>query len=459
MVTKFINLWFRLRASLWFVPSLMVIGSMVLSFLAIFADETLQLVWLQDSQSVYSGGAEGARAVLATIAGSMISVAGLTFSITIVTLTLASSQFGPRLLRNFMRDLGNQIVLGTFIATFVYCLLVLRRVTDTSDGQFVPHVSITIGIVLALVSLGVLIYFIHHTSVSIQANTVIAAVSEDLHHAIERLFPERMGERGQDPTETLDNMGLEPGTAPYGEPILAQASGYIQVIDGDHLMQLAMQHDVILRLEHKPGDFAIEGCPLAILWPAVKADDALAASLNRGFVLGSERTYAQDVGFAIDQLVEIACRALSPGINDPFTAVACVDRIGVALCQLAERVMPSSYRYDADARLRVIAPTMTFLDISDKAITPIRQYCRTSIIVTLRLLEIIALVASHVHREEDRQALSRQVDMIQQGSLEGLPVEPDRYRVEKSYQEALQALGMAQTMPRNLADEQDVVSS
>jgi uncharacterized membrane protein len=331
-------------------------------------------------------------------------------------------------------------------------------VTDTSDVHFVPHVSITIGLVLALASLGVLIYFIHHTSVSIQANTVIAAVSEDLHHAIERLFPERLGEGGQDATETLENIGLELETAPYGQPVLAQASGYIQVIDGDHLMQLAIQHDVILRLEHQPGDFAIEGCPLAMLWPAVEADDALAASLNHGFVLGRERTYAQDVGFALDQLVEIACRALSPGINDPFTAVACVDRIGAALCQLTERAMPSSYRYDTDAQLRIIAPSMTFVDISDKAITPIRQYCRTSITVTLRLLEIIALVASHVHREEDRQALRRQADMIQQGSLEGLPVEPDRDRVEKSYQKALQALGMAQTMSQDLANENDAVS-
>ena len=449
MVAKLINFWFLLRSSLWFVPSLMVIGGMLLSFLAIFVDEALQLVWLRDFQSIYSGGPDGARAVLATIAGSMIGVTGIVFSITIVTLTLASSQFGPRLLRNFMRDLGNQIVLGTFIATFVYCLLVLSMVTDTSDDRFVPYISITIGIALSLASLGVLIYFIHHTSVAIQADTVLASVSQDLHDTIERLFPERIGEGGQDLGNTLENMGLEPGTEPYGQVILASASGYIQVIDGDHLMHLASEHDVILRLEHQPGDFVIEGCPVATLWPAVKADADLAASLNRAFVLGSQRTYAQDVGFAMDQLVEIACRALSPGINDPFTAVACVDRLGAALCQLAERAIPSSYRYDADARLRVIAPATTFVYLSDKAMTPIRQYCRTSITVTLRLLEIISLVATHVSREEDRLSLSQQAGMIHQGGLEGLPIEQDRQRVEKSYQKALQALGVAQTMPSN----------
>lgn len=451
MIAKFTNAWFYLRSSLWFIPTLMVIGSAALSFLMIFVDQTLQPAWMQDYQSIYSGGPDGARAVLSTIAGSMVGVTGIVFSITIVTLTLASSQFGPRLLRNFMRDLGNQIVLGTFIATFTYCLLVLRMVTDTSDGHFVPHFSVTLGIAFALASLGVLIYFIHHISVSIQADTVIAAVSHDLHDAINRLFPERIGQGEPEVDDTLDNLGLEPGTEPDGQTLMAPASGYIQVIDSDHLMQLATEHDAIFRLEHQPGHFVVADCPLITIWPAVKADDELAAALNPAFVLGRQRTYTQDVGFALDQLVEIACRALSPGINDPFTAVACIEHIGAALCRLAERKMPSSRRYDTDQRLRIIAPAISFSQMVDQGLTPIRQYCRTSIAVTLKLLEIIALVALHVHRDDDRQTLSWQAGMIQQGSFEGLPVEQDRHRVEQHYQTALEALrGQATTMSDDL---------
>jgi uncharacterized membrane protein len=458
MLTKLTNFWFSLRASLWFIPTLMVIGSAVLSYLALYADQELQLGWLQDYQSVYSGGADGARAVLSTIAGSMIGVTGIVFSITIVTLTLASSQFGPRLLRNFMSDLGNQIVLGTFIATFTYCLLILRMVAETADVNFVPHLSVTLGIALALASLGVLIYFIHHTSVSIQADTVIAAVSYDLHNAVDRLFPERIGQGEQDVDGKIDNLGLAPGTEPDGQVLTAQASGYIQVIESDYLLEVATQHDVILRLEHRPGDFVVAACPLVTVWPAVKADEELAESLERAFVLGRQRTYTQDVGFALDQLVEIACRALSPGINDPFTAMACVERIGAALCRLAERAMPSSYRYDDDGRLRIIAPAITFSDLADQGITPIRQYCRTSIMVTLKLLDIIALVGPHVHRDDDRQTLSWQAGMIQQGSLDGLPVEQDRLRVERAYQAALQALQMTTAMPGDPTDEKTSMS-
>ena len=452
MLPKLTNLWFYLRSSLWLVPTFMVIGSVALSFLAIFADQKLQSTWLRDYQPLSNSGAAGARAVLSTIAGSMIGVTGIVFSITVVTLTLASSQFGPRLLRNFMRDFGNQIVLGTFIATFTYCLLVLRMVTDTSNTHFVPNFSVTLGILLALASIGVLIYFIHHTSVAIQADTVIADVSHDLHDSIDRLFPEPIGHSESDVDAKRQAIGLEPETDANGQALQSLASGYVQVIDGDSLIQLASQNDILLRLEYQPGDFVVDGSPLATVWPAVKADDELAAALNRAFVFGRQRTYTQDVGFALDQLVEIACRALSPGINDPFTAVTCIDRIGDALFRLAQREMPSPYRYDADARLRIIAPTLTFSHIADQAITPIRQYCRTSISVTLRLLEMITLVASQVRRDDDRQALICHANMIQEGSQEGQPVTQDRHRVEQHYQVALQALAVTSPTPSQTSD-------
>lgn len=171
------NLWESLRTSYWFVPTLMTAGGVALSFASVHLDERVNYKWVRTVGWIWAGGAEGARQVLSTIAGSMITVAGVAFSITIVALTLASNQFGPRLLRNFVRDAGNQIVLGTFIATFVYCLLVLRTVRGEDDTEFVPYVSVTLGVAFALTSLGVLIYFIHHVAISIQAENLIASVA------------------------------------------------------------------------------------------------------------------------------------------------------------------------------------------------------------------------------------------------------------------------------------------
>ena len=190
------NLWERLRSSYWFVPSVMAIGAIVLAMATLALDGQLTRSSLRKMQWVYAGGAEGARTVLSAVAGSVITVAGVVFSITVAALTLASSQFGPRLLRNFMRDLGNQVVLGTFIATHLYCLLVLRTVrgSDGGGGEFVPHVSITTGLLLALTSLAVLIYFIHHVARSMQAPDVIAGVARELHSSIDHLFPQSLGE-------------------------------------------------------------------------------------------------------------------------------------------------------------------------------------------------------------------------------------------------------------------------
>ena len=184
-MTRLRAAWETIRTTYWAVPSVMALTALALSVGMIQLDRTLTPKLLGTLSWVYTGGPEGARAVLSTIAGSMITVAGVTFSITIVALTLASQQFGPRLLRSFLRDLGNQIVLGTFVSTFVYCLLVLRTVRGNDDAQFVPHLAVTLGVVLAMLSLGVLIFFIHHVSTSIQASQIIASVAADLEASID----------------------------------------------------------------------------------------------------------------------------------------------------------------------------------------------------------------------------------------------------------------------------------
>jgi uncharacterized membrane protein len=188
---RLLSLWERVRSSYWFVPSLMLLASIGLAFLMLVIDDHVDSERLRETAWFHRHETSGARELLSTIAGSMITVAGVTFSITIVALTLASSQYGPRLMRSFMRDPGNQIVLGTFIATFMYCLLVLRTIRDAEDDRFIPYLAITVAILLAVLSLGVLIYFIHHTAASIQVANLVARVGESLEKGIDKLYPQK----------------------------------------------------------------------------------------------------------------------------------------------------------------------------------------------------------------------------------------------------------------------------
>lgn len=437
MNIKFSNFWDSLRESFWFVPTLMVAFAIVLSFVTIALDEGDTECFTKFGWT-YTRGADGARAILSTVAGSMISVATTAFSIVIVALQLASGQFGPRLLRNFMRDTGNQVVLGTFIATFMYCLLVLRTI-NAGENSFVPHISVTFGIVLAIASIAVLIYFIHHAATSIQAQHVIAEVGHDLDETIDRLFPKKIG-RGAPEHKRRMEEDIPADFERDACPIRASGSGYIQAVDDEELMKIATENNLIVRLNYRPGNFVVQGSNLVMVWPSERVNKKLTQKINDTFILGNQRTSTQDVEFSVNQLVEIAVRALSPGINDPFTAIRCIDQLSAALCHLVQKDIPSPYRYDQDNKLRVIADPVTFRGMTDAAFNQIRQYGQSSVAVTIRLLEAIAVIAAHTHNNNNRAALLRQANMIERGSHEGVSEELDRKDVEERYQAAVKAL-------------------
>jgi uncharacterized membrane protein len=415
-------------------------GAMVLAFATVALDEPLT-DWLTINWGwTFTGGAEGASSLLGAIAGSMITIAGVVFSMTLVALSLASSQLGPRLLRNFMRDTTTQTVLGTFVATFLYCLLVLRTIRRAEEIVFVPHLSVTLGVLLAVVSVGVLIYFIHHVSVSIQADEIVARVGTELIEGIDRLFPENIGQGAPRIPKEPPDAGFLNTFGREARPVGSAGEGYLQFVDGDALMALAMQEDVVIRLERRPGHYVVAARPLVLVWPGNRVTDQLEDRINFAFALGNQRTSGQDIEFAVNQLVEIAIRALSPGVNDPFTAMTCVDRLGSALCRLAQRDMPSPYRHDTQDQLRVIAPVFTFQDFTDAAFNQIRQYGRTSTAVAIRLLETIAEVAGFAHRPEDRAALLRHAKMIARGARGGLLEDEDLQEVEDRFQSVNQLL-------------------
>lgn len=428
------NLWQRVRTSFWFIPAVMTFSAIVLSFLMVFVDRRIESGADGLFGFVYSGGPEGARLVLSTIAGSMITVAGVVFSITMVALTMASTQFGPRLLRNFMHDTGNQVVLGTFIATFVYCLLVLRTVRTVEEEPFVPSISVAIAVVLALASIIVLIYFIHHVSVSMQADQVILGVYGDLRARMQRLFHEELVEgKGEDHDGEAERK-LAEEDYPRSADVPASASGYLQALDHGRMLDIACRNDLLILVPHRPGDYIVEGITLVGARAKEAIDESLVRQLEGAVIVGSQRTPEQDAEFAVHQLVEVAVRALSPGINDPYTAMSCIDRLGAALCFLCGREFPSPYHYDDEGKLRVIYKPVTFDGIVDAAFDQIRQYGRSSVAVTIRLLEALEMIAVLSRSREQRDAVLRHAEMVLSSSRESLHEENDLKDVRERYQ-------------------------
>lgn len=456
MRLRWITLWERISGSFWFLPALMVLAALVLAPVMLAVDRTEPidpsgvLAWLD------AGSPDGARSLLSTVAGSMISVAGVTFSITIATLSLASSQLGPRLLSTFMRDRGNQIVLGTFVAIFTYCLIVLRAirgepaVDDLEATAFVPHLSVSLAILLAILSLGVLIYFFHHVSTIIQAQQVVASIGQELEAGIARLFASP-SKRALYERELRSDDDIPANFDERAALIDARDSGYLQAVDYELLQEVATKADALLVMLYRPGEFVAKGSEIAAIYPPEKHNNDLERGLFDALTLGSERLRLQDVEFAIDQLVEVAVRALSPGINDPFTAIACLDRLGTALADLAERDIPAGYYYDDDGHLRVVSNTVTFSGLVERAFDQIRRYAASDVAVTVRLLEVIAVVLARARSDDQREALVRQADIIRRASQRVIEEEADRTDIEDRY-------AVIQTIQRSADPEREAAA-
>lgn len=436
----FLSAWMeRLRTSYWFIPTIMATCATALSFVTVHADTQINTKWAHATGWIWAGSAEGARQVLATIAGSTITVAGVVFSITIVSLTLASSQFGPRLLRNFLDDRGTQLALGAFVSTFLYCLLVLRTIRGTDQSTFVPFLSVTLGLVFAVISVGFLIFFIHHIATSILAENVIGRVATELLEGVDRIYPEKIGvgaEREESPRET----DLPPQFEEEAQAIVSKSSGYIHVISMDDLFALATEENLILRLDRRPGNFVAEGTTLGLVWPRDKANETILARVHGAFYFGRARTPTQDLEYSIDQLVEVAVRALSPGTNDPFTAMTCIEWLGAALTRVAGRQIPSGWRYDDRHQLRIISKSTDFAGIAAAAFNQIRQYGSASVAVVLLLLEVLARIAPHLHRESNREVLREHARKIRDDGCAVARNESDRTEIEARFDVAEQAL-------------------
>ncbi len=418
-----------LRTNLWLVPAVEVLGAVVL-FAATYALDRAAFAgdfrlpgWL------LSGSPDAARQILTAIAAAVITVVGVVFSIVIVALTLTSTQFGPRMLRNFIRDRGTQVTLGTFVATFVYAVLALGSIGQGGPA-FVPKISITVTLALMVADLAVLIYFLQHITTQIQLPQVIAGIAGDLAGAIELQAGDGAADSGSAAARLV--AGLH---GPGGE-VAAPRSGYLQCIQHRLLIRLAAELGVVIHLRHRPGHFLVQGHPYATVWPA-DAAGRVARELSRAHVTGPYRTLAQDVSFGVDQLVEIAIRALSPAVNDTFTALTCIDWIGDSLCKVTGRWHPTRVYRDAAGVVRLVTTETTYERLVQRAFEKIRQAGRGMPAVMIRQFDALAKIMERTTATEDRQLLLDQAAMIERLSLSTVDEESDRADIQRACQAML----------------------
>jgi uncharacterized membrane protein len=380
------RLWASISTSLWFIPSIMTLGAIVIAFFFIQLDREVKYKLISVNWYMYGGSASGARTLLSTIAGSMITITGVVFSITLVALTLASSQFGPRLLRNFIKDKGNQVVLGTFISTFIYSLIVLLSIRGLEENSFVPKISIIVAFAFSLGSFGVLIYFIHHVSSSIQADNVIHSAYRELCDAIEKL----MDDTAIHPPIIVDKLLTEysSSTVPL-MPFYATRTGYIQAIDYHTACKIARDENAVIELFYLPGEFIVDKTYLGNIQCTASTQVELMDSLTDLYILGNMRTPEQEIEFGINQIVEIAMRALSPGINDPNTAIICIHWLGAAIVEISKKHFPPGIITDDDGNLRVVRKVHSYQTIVHMAFDQVLLYGSSNPAILQKMLETL----------------------------------------------------------------------
>ena len=418
-----------LRTNLWLIPAAESVAAVLLFVVTLSIDRAASHGELTLPSWVISGSPDAARQILSSLAAAIITVVGVVFSVMIVTLTLASSQFGPRMLRTFIRDRSTQLTLGTFVATFFYAMLTLISIGAT----FVPHLSVTIALALTAVDLGVLIYFIHHIATVIQLPEVIASIARDLAQAIDA---EADGPAGWS--------GIGNGAAPDvlrarldrdGRVVTAPASGYLRFVRHVTLVRIAAEYDAVIRLQHRPGHFLMHGHAMATVWPPEVADK-IGRRLAGVHITGPLRTLSQDIAFGIDQLVEIAIRALSPAVNDTFTALTCIDWLGDSLSKIAVSWHPRTFHRDGNGEIRLITAPVSYERLVQRSFEKIRQAAGGMPAVLIRQLDALHKIMT-VAPASRSQVLLDQADMIQRLNLRTVPEATDQADVTARYEALL----------------------
>lgn len=428
--------WYRLRQSFWFVPTLCLVAGFLLAQGMVALDRSLPLDLTSPWFSwVYGVGIDGSRAMLGAIGTSMLAVAATAFSITISVVVTASATYGPRLVGNFMSDRGNQFVLGVFVSTFLYALLVLRTIRSEGDqlSAFVPHLAVNVAVLLAVVDAAVLIWFIHHIAASVRVETLAHGVRTNFRAVVERMHPKE-GEDGVVWTDALSR---------NGGPVSADAVGYVVDIDFQKLCAIAVEHDAVIEVVPQVGDHILPHEDLVRVWPPEKTDD-VAAGARRAARIGDSRSEYQDILFAEQQVLELAVRALSPGTNDPYTAINAIEEVAAGISIAVSRPNPGNTMVDEFSTVRVRFKTVTVDEIVDQPFDQVRCFALGHVPVLTSLIDLAARVNRVSIHPGTRERMDQQCRVLLEDFRASNPHPHDVGRVERHLARAMAEFGEPQ---------------
>ncbi|MBI1202807.1 MAG: DUF2254 domain-containing protein [Rhodopseudomonas sp.] len=424
MLTRLLTYWQRVRESLWALPLLIVLCAGGLAFIALNASYSNPSILV-----LFGGSNAQAPDFLSSLMTAMINMATLAVSITMVVLTLAAQQLGPRLIRSFMSNRQTQMSLGLFIGTVVYLLLVLR--SAYGNQKIVPNIAVTGGTFLVLLSLIALLLFVHHLARSIVADNVVERVGQQLDRDIRRLCPDE-SDHITEATE-IDRKGAA---------VVINNGGYVQAIDHPAIAAAAEKADVRVSLNLRAGHHIVAGVVAAYVTPKSRLTDEVKAAIQNAVLTGSERTTVQDLEYAARHLVEVALRALSPGINDVFTALAVINRLALSLRLMMRRGTPQSQWTDSNGHIRVVAPVSSFEGVTDAAFNQIRQNADGKAAVLIRMAESIGMLLQQAD-DAHRPALEKHLQLVLDAGNRDIPEKADLKDLEESVRQARAEIGEA----------------
>lgn len=412
MFNRITFLWFKLLSTFWFRPGALALTAIPIAALTLTLDETAIAPWLTESDVLFRSGIDGARQILTAVIGSLITVTSLVFSITIVALSITASQLGPRLIQLFTKGTATQFVLGSLIANLIFAFIVLRSISGpVNETAFAPPLSLSLAILGTLFNLGLLIYFLHNTAQKIDADAVIGAISDELSETIDTSKPTGVT---TSPMKDFEAAEQKLQNSSFSEEIklYADTTGYIQVVDADGLTEIATRENMVIRITEKPSRFIIHGVPIGFIYANAPVDEDVIENIKSQITVGRQRTPAQDVEFSIAALVEVALRALSPGLNDPYTAITCIDRLAAGLAAAFDTGLPQSRFCDDDGHIRVLKAPTSYQGIFDTAFNGIRQDCRGKVPIMIRLLEVLETLVYLACSGEQLEAVKAHIDRV-----------------------------------------------
>lgn len=428
--------WDRMKVSFWFAPAFMALGAVLLAWAMVWLDNRIPNAALQGSRLVLAGTSGDMRSTLLNMAGTVLATAGVVFTLLTLPLSTVAAQYGSRLLRLFLGDRTTQFVLGMFVATFVYCIAAALSIPSGDVLSRSPQLTATLGVYLMLATFATLILLVQHISTMLQAPNIAAAAGVELQNVVSAEISNQVTSDGEGngrlaarpdwPNEPIARAEID------GYPVRARRTGYIQFVDPDALLTLAREKDFTVRLLRRPGHHIWSGAVVALVSPADRVDEQLDRLIRRAFQIGNGRTPTQDVEYAVNQLTEMAVRAMSAAINDPFTAMTCLDHVGHGLMEFIRQGQKGSHYYDQAGKLRLVLEPVTFDVLLSAAFDMLRHASCDNASVLLHMLKVIDLIGQEAQTPAARQHLLRHVRLIQAESQAGNLIEQDRRAIDQS---------------------------